>query len=226
MADEDKAGRIARISKRTVDAAKPEEVRFTLWDSDLKGFGLRVSPHGTKTYIARYRVGGGRASPSRQMVLGRHGALTADEARDLAKKALGRVAAGADPQAEKTQRREDMTMTELCDLYMREGTATKKASTIRIDRIRIDRHIKPRLGKLKVRDVTRAEIERLMIDVGSGKITSEASPHTRGGKGAASRTVDPPSVWWTPMLAFRSWRGVSDECSTPELSGFFQARGR
>lgn len=37
---------------------------------------------------------------------------------------------------------------------------------------------------------------------------------------------DPPSVWWTPMLAFRSWRGVSDECSTPELSGFFQARGR
>lgn len=39
-------------------------------------------------------------------------------------------------------------------------------------------------------------------------------------------TTDPPSVWWTPMLAFRSWRGVSDECSTPELSGFFQARGR
>ena len=38
--------------------------------------------------------------------------------------------------------------------------------------------------------------------------------------------LDPPSVWWTPMLAFRSWRGVSDECSTPELSGFFQARGR
>ena len=28
---------------------------------------------------------------------------------------------------------------------------------------------------------------------------------------------DPPSFWWTPMLAFRSWRGVSDECSTPEL---------
>ena len=43
---------------------------------------------------------------------------------------------------------------------------------------------------------------------------------------ALAATVDPPSVWWTPMLAFRSWRGVSDECSTPELSGFFQARGR
>ena len=45
-------------------------------------------------------------------------------------------------------------------------------------------------------------------------------------KEIAPKTSDPPSVWWTPMLAFRSWRGVSDECSTPELSGFFQARGR
>ena len=43
---------------------------------------------------------------------------------------------------------------------------------------------------------------------------------------AVLTSSDPPSVWWTPMLAFRSWRGVSDECSTPELSGFFQARGR
>lgn len=38
--------------------------------------------------------------------------------------------------------------------------------------------------------------------------------------------ADPPSLWWTPMLAFRSWRGVSDECSTPGVSGIFQARGR
>ena len=36
---------------------------------------------------------------------------------------------------------------------------------------------------------------------------------------------DPPSFQWTPMLAFRSWRGVSDECSTPGVSGFVQARG-
>ena len=47
----------------------------------------------------------------------------------------------------------------------------------------------------------------------------------RGLKSPAPRSssVDPPPFWWTPMLAFRSWRGVSDECSTPELPGFFQA---
>ena len=37
---------------------------------------------------------------------------------------------------------------------------------------------------------------------------------------------DPPSFQWTPMLAFRSWRGVSDECSTPGVSGIVQAGGR
>lgn len=35
---------------------------------------------------------------------------------------------------------------------------------------------------------------------------------------------DPPSIWWTPMLAFRSWRGVSDECrEAPDISGVVQA---
>ncbi|WP_430641217.1 Arm DNA-binding domain-containing protein [Brevundimonas albigilva] len=73
------------MTKRVVDAAKPGVERFTVWDSDLKGFGLRVSPHGTKTYVARYRVGGGRSGTLRQLVIGRHGAITADEARDEAR---------------------------------------------------------------------------------------------------------------------------------------------
>ena len=123
------------------------------------------------------------------MVVGRHGVLTPDQARERARAALADVAAGNDPQGAKAERRGELTVAELCDLYMAEGTATKKASTLALDRIRIDRHIKPRLGKMKVSDVTRADLERLMVDVGSGKIRGEATPHIRGGKGAASRTI-------------------------------------
>ena len=43
---------------------------------------------------------------------------------------------------------------------------------------------------------------------------------------ARQEAADPPSFQWTPMLAFRSWRGVSDECSTPGVSGIVQAGGR
>lgn len=42
---------------------------------------------------------------------------------------------------------------------------------------------------MKVTDVTRGDIQRLMIDIGNGNVRKDASPHTRGGKGAAARTV-------------------------------------
>jgi hypothetical protein len=58
LSDIEDDGRRARISKGTVDAAAPEATRFILWDTDLKGFGLRVESSGLKTYIVRYRVGG------------------------------------------------------------------------------------------------------------------------------------------------------------------------
>lgn len=51
----------------------------------------------------------------------------------------------------------------------------KKASTLRIDRIRIDRHIAPYLGRMKINDITQADIERLMVDVGLGRIRGEAT---------------------------------------------------
>lgn len=189
MVSTTEAARSVRISKRTVDAAKAGAERFTLWDSDLKGFGLRVSPSGTKTYLVRYRVGGGRTGTLRQLVIARHGVLTADQARERARVALAQVAAGGDPQLERAERRADLTVGELCDLYMLEGVALKKASTLKVDRIRIDRHIKPRIGRIKVGEVTRHDVERLMHDVAAGKIKDPAAPFVRGGKPAATRTL-------------------------------------
>jgi integrase len=115
--------------------------------------------------------------------------VTAEEAREKAAAVLAQVAAGGDPQVTKSERREELTMADLCDLYMAEGTALKKASTLQIDRIRIARHIKPRLGRMKITDITRRDIERLMVDVGLGHVRGEATPRTRGGIHAAARTV-------------------------------------
>lgn len=116
-----------RISMRSVDAAEPAGERYTLWDSDLKGFGLRVATSGTKTFIVRYRAGGGRKGTPRQYVIGRYGPLTPEKARKLAEVALGAVAQGDDPQAQRAEARAELTMSELCDLYLIEGCTTKKA---------------------------------------------------------------------------------------------------
>ena len=79
-------GRVQKLTKRVVDAAKPEANRFIVWDSELAGFGLRVEPTGRKTFIARYRAGGGRTGTLRQAKVGRYGTITIEEGRALARK--------------------------------------------------------------------------------------------------------------------------------------------
>lgn len=178
--------RSGKITKRLVDALMSEGVRFTLWDTQLKGFGVRVAVSDIKTYVVRYRTIGGA---DRLLQIARHGVVTAEEARERAAAVLAQVASGGDPQGTKFERREELTVAGLCDLYMAEGTALKKASTLQIDKIRIARHIKPRLGRMKITDISRRDIERLMVDVGLGHIRGEATPRTRGGIHAAARTV-------------------------------------
>ncbi len=182
-------GRTARLGVREVNKATAEARRYTVWDTDLKGFGLRVATSGRKTYVVRYRVGGGRRGHQKEMLIGHHGTLTTEEARVRAKKVLGQAADGQDPQGDKAASRAQMTVTELCDLYMLEGVGDKKESTLKIDRIRIARHIKPTIGRLRISEVSKAKVEGMMRDISSGKIKDEATPHTRGGKHAAARTV-------------------------------------
>jgi integrase len=188
-----------KITKQAVDAvglnADGDKV---LWDSEIKGFGLRARRGGAMTYILHYRVGGGRRAPLRKLTIGRHGSpWTPQTARVEAKRLLGLVAAGGDPAKARTTERSAITVAELCDLYLAEGTTHKKASTLRADRGRITHHIKPLIGNTVVAKIGRADIERMMVEVKSGK-TAVSPPKDRkrpagslptGGRGAAAQCV-------------------------------------
>ncbi len=183
-----------RITKTTVDSARPGERVWFIWDTDLKGFGLKVTPAGSKVYIAQYRTGG-RGSPTRRYTVGKHGTLTPEQARKAAQSVLGNVANGKDPQNQKMTERAAITMSELCDVYLREGCGTKKPSTLATDKGRIARHVKPLLGRKKAKDLTPNDIKRFMSDVANGKtaIDEKTKAHGRarvtGGKGTANRTT-------------------------------------
>jgi integrase len=84
------------ITKRAVDAMKAGTRDAFLWDDDLPGFGLKVTPAGAKVYLFQYRVGG-RGNPTRRYTIGKHGPLTPDQARTRAKALAHLVEQGTDP---------------------------------------------------------------------------------------------------------------------------------
>jgi len=96
-----------KLTKTVVERiAPPEKGQILIWDSSIQGFGLRVTAGGARTYIAEARVNG----KTRRVKLGRHGAITAEEARQEAKAKLGAMAKGSDPSAEK-KREEALSVT-------------------------------------------------------------------------------------------------------------------
>src|SRR3974390_3104808 len=142
-----------------------------IWDSSVTGFGARRQSSTAVSYVLFYRTSEGR---QRWYTIGRHGApWTPETAREEAKRLLGDVAHRADPAAEKRAARNAQTVSELCDLYFADAEpgrlvtrrrSPKKASTLATDRGRIERHIKPLLGRRAVASVGREDIETLMHD--------------------------------------------------------------
>ncbi|UWS03123.1 integrase arm-type DNA-binding domain-containing protein [Phaeobacter inhibens] len=151
-----------KLTKRAVDALKPSEKRFTAWDSEISGFGVRVTPSGRKTYVLKYRVGGGRSGRVRWAMIGIHGTLTPDQARETARRWASDVAAGGDPASAKSEWRNAPTVSDLLDRYLEEHVNRKnKASSARNVRMTIENIIRPSLGRLKVCDVTLNDVSRL-----------------------------------------------------------------
>jgi integrase len=185
-----------KLTKTAVDNANPEAADWFLWDSELKGFGLKVSKGGRKSYVCQYRTAGGRSGDDRRLTIGKHGSpWTVEMARSEAKQILGRAANGEDPALEKQDLKKRLSVAELCDQYLLHGCGTKKASTLATDKGRIERHIKPLMGRKKVQDVTRADVKKFLQDIAQGKTATDVKTGkrgraiVRGGQGTATRTV-------------------------------------
>ena len=191
-----------KLTKSVVDAAEPRTKQFTIWCSELKGFGVFVLPSGRCTYFVDYRNSSG---VRRRMKIGRHGTVTAEQARKLAISTLAKTLKGDDPAEERVTRRNALTVNELSERYLAaadkglilgKGNRPKKASSLYVDRGRINRHILPLLGSKRVPDLKGADINRFMADVASGKTSTVQKTRNKrgksivkGGLGTAARTV-------------------------------------
>jgi integrase len=183
---------MARITKRFVDAAKPDPSKkeITYWDETLRGFGLRVQHTGSRAYVVMYRTREGRL---RKFTIGTPGKLTPDEAREEARQRLAEAERGGDPAAERKMRRQAMTISELCDWYLQDIVGWVKPGTIINDRSRIECHVKPLIGKLTVLNITTADVIRMQADIANGATArgkrNGRGGNAKGGRGAAARVL-------------------------------------
>jgi integrase len=148
-----------RIVKRTVESITPGEHDVFVWDSEIPGFGVKVTPRGKRVYVLQYSFGG----RSRRYTIGRHGVdLTAEEARTEARRLRGLVADGHDPAGEHAILRAVPTLKVFAERYLAEHAAVKKkASSAAEDRRNLRNHVLPVLGTRRVTDITRNDVARL-----------------------------------------------------------------
>ena len=189
-----------KIGLREIRELNPgEELRDTV----VRGFRARRQNSPAVSYSVLCRPPGGKLE---RLTIGRHGApWTPDEARKEALRLLGRMASGEDPAKAKRETRKAPTVAELCEQYLDDARAgrlisrrskkPKKASTVDGDRGRIERHIVPLLGHLKVAAVTKEDVEHFYDAVSEGATAATVKTGQRGlarvtgGRGTATRAL-------------------------------------
>ena len=182
-----------KLTKRLVDGLQPLAKDQIVWDSEVRGFGVKVTPKGTKSYFVYYRTASGQ---QRRPSIGKHGALTVDQARQIAKQWLAEVALGKDVSATKQSNRKAQSIEELAKRYISDyAEIHKKPRSIATDKANIENHVLPLIGSMKVQDVSRADIEKLKLDIRQGRTARKltAKPRGRrlvkGGEGIANRVL-------------------------------------
>ena len=158
----------ANLTKRSVDAlAFTPSCDYFVWDTKLKGFGIRVTErtdadghvHRRKVFVLGYRPQGARQF--RRLTLGVYGPLTTEQARDEAVRQLSATTQGVDPLVARRAARGGLTVRELGATYLDEVERRRKPGTTREYRRLWKKHIFPAFGTKQVSAVTGADVRRL-----------------------------------------------------------------
>jgi integrase len=150
-----------RLTQALVDELAPDGRDRRIFDSRQPGFGVRITPTGTKLFIAQVRVAGRK----RKVTIGRHPDLTVAQAREQALQVLADIRRGADPVAERKVRAAGaMTIAELAAKWMQDHVRPKlKPRTVADYEDLLRQQILPALGRLSVAHIGRDDVVRLHV---------------------------------------------------------------
>ncbi len=152
----------AALTERRIRDARPRAEAWTLWDSGIKGFGVRIAGGGTKSYLLMYRAGGRQ----RRWTFGRVGEMSLADARHVAREEMALIRLGrGDPAGKRQEAAAAPTVGDGLARYFAEYAPARVEAGRLTERTLIDyrgqarRTVAPALGNIKIADVTRADVE-------------------------------------------------------------------
>jgi integrase len=194
-----------RLTDRLIaKLAPPAAGSVIVWDSEVRGLGLRTTAAGVKSFVLNYRNATG---VERRLTIGRFGDWSVAAARDEAKALKRRIDRGEDPLRAEKELREAPDVAALAERYLAEWGPKKSTDGQERDRRMIAVDVLPVIGRLKVADVTRDDIDRI-----HRRITGRGSPIR------ANRTMSllskmfalAETQWgWRPVNAGNPCRGLA-----------------
>lgn len=147
-----------RITQQTIKHLVTDEpADRIIWDSELRGFGVRITETGVIRYILDYRFRGKK----RRYTIGRHPEYTTTAARDEAMALRVDIQNGHDPLEERDQWKSEPGFRALAESYIKAAETRKRESSLYDDRRMLKKIILPAIGDRRLGEIKQSEIARL-----------------------------------------------------------------
>ena len=159
-----------KLTIRLIEEAQPSSKDVIVWDSELTGFGLKVTPKGKKTFFLQYRT---LDHIARKPTIGAYPSMKPEKAREIARDMAVEVRKGGDPSLTRQVKRAsrgDGTVEQLFEDYLAFKEKQGRRSTRQIKQV-FKYNVLPVLGKRKVEEVTRTDVTKLLDNIAERSIS-------------------------------------------------------
>lgn len=141
--------------------AAPAKGNKVYYDVEVKGFGVRVTAAGARSFVLNYRSDG----RERRITIGSFPDWSVRAAREQAKTLKRRVDFGEDPMADRHEERAAKTVGHLCDLFEEQHLPSRRISTQEDYRSLLRLYIRPQFGQLKVAALRHGDVATLHREI-------------------------------------------------------------
>lgn len=163
---------LTKITQKTIETTKKHATEtgkgIFLWDTELSGFGVYVSPKGAVSFNVQ-KWAGGRGGKAVRFVVGRaREGMTLPEAQTLARGHIGDISRGSNPVKVRREKRavvkqelHSLSVSDALDMYLPKGKLdTRHKEATRRDLLR--EFTSHGLLKKKVSDVSRGDVRKMI----------------------------------------------------------------